>query len=329
MGENTRIMQFWSMSQPEESLGNGFLKAFQFTFDNLHNAKNESISNRCRRGLILCAKRWDLAGSIASWLVRILKGEVSGMDQNFSPENTGKCVGKLISLMIKKDDDNNIPKTLLFELKESNLGTASGDKNGPRICQNFLEVLGESCPKFMYQQMALLEPHLGRDPWQCRAAVLFGYARIIKEKILDVPTGVQRGEEEQKEAESKKKQKKKILEILEERSLDASPYARSRVLKQWIELVKGRVIPATFLSETLVPMTVKRLCDRNSNVRQASMDLLSTIILHNPFDCSGSMEFDVEKQSELLAKMEAALTKREEESRFTKEQKEIMETLYQ
>merc|ERR1711879_408532 len=94
---------------------------------------------------------------------------------------------------------------------------------------------------------------------------------------------------------------------------------------------KSRVVPGTFLSESLIPTIVKRLSDRSANVRQKAMDLLSAAILNNPFSIDGGngMEFDLEKQLEKLSQMKKKLDQLQSEAGLTEKQEEAMQKLHE
>jgi condensin complex subunit 1 len=100
--------------------------------------------------------------------------------------------------------------------------------------------------------------------------------------------------------------KQAMLEILIERCRDVSAYTRSRVLQVWSELCEENSISIGLWNE-VASVASGRLEDKSAIVRKSALQLLITMLQHNPFGPqlrTATFEATLEKYKEKLQGME-------------------------
>lgn len=101
--------------------------------------------------------------------------------------------------------------------------------------------------------------------------------------------------------EQKKKTKNTLFDLLEARVLDVSSYTRSKVFQVWSSLVEERKVPALRISRNLIPLARDRLQDKSSLVRKQAIQLLTIMVVQNPW--GPTVELSTDQSQKTLTKL--------------------------
>jgi len=268
--------------------------------------------------ILVLVQKYNQSFSIRTALFQILHQYdhlpsfvVEMMKSLASAQNSTKLISDLM-MEIDRDD--------ITEIGAKNLGA-------------FVAEICESIPKVVYSQMLTLsENHLDSEFYQMRNGVLQGLGSILckyllpelnkikeelkaeknsklknKENEEDVDQ-IQNNEESEleKEFKSKTEEANIILDILEERMLDASGYTRAKTLHIWIQLITEKNVPKSRFME-VTKKVIQRLRDSHSMVRKVAILLLTNLIYYNPYGPHFSLTYFKNK----LAAVENEVVKNE------------------
>jgi len=196
------------------------------------------------------------------------------MDLMHSFEHVAGLVAELCE-MVREDPVNRLAIELLREISrlEGNGSTGSGIKHvAPFLCR-----LAAVRPKLVWQHLSQLTPQLSAEPYNLRSSIVTAISHIAA--WLHKQMQAEMSSDSIKSMASAQKQ---LLDLLATRVHDVSSYTRSTVMKAWISLVENECLPKDrFLSVTNLAMD--RLKDKTVMVRKQSMQLLSSLLEHNPF----------------------------------------------
>jgi condensin complex subunit 1 len=160
-------------------------------------------------------------------------------------------------------------------------GSDSANKaSGIKFVAPFICELAVCRPQLVLANVSHLLQHLETDPYYLRSAILTALGHIIEYigKALKPndpeasPTGAIETETSPGNLE---KSRAALLDILQERSRDASSYTRSAVLKSWIRLAHSGSIPVERIP-LVTTMAIDRLQDKTVMVRKQSLQVCCT-----------------------------------------------------
>jgi condensin complex subunit 1 len=124
----------------------------------------------------------------------------------------------------------------------------------------------------MSTNIGVLVPHFGGDSYKIRNALVGVLGKLAAKAFKDVDG----------DNTARLRSKQAMLEILIERCRDVSAYTRSRVLQVWAELCEENSISIGLWNE-VASVASGRLEDKSAIVRKSALQLLITMLQHNPF----------------------------------------------
>nr|CAB3482675.1 unnamed protein product [Digitaria exilis] len=148
----------------------------------------------------------------------------------------------------------------------------------------------------MSTNIGVLVPHFGGDSYKIRNALVGVLGKLVAKAFKDV----------EGDNNARLRSKQAMLEILIERCRDVSAYTRSRVLQVWAELCEENSISIGHWNE-VASVASGRLEDKSAIVRKSALQLLITMLQHNPFGPQlriATFEGTLEKYKERLQGME-------------------------
>jgi len=143
----------------------------------------------------------------------------------------------------------------------------------------FLTEVADLMPDVLLPLISLLLPLLESDPFSLRNAML----SVLGKLITNVLTGDELNA-------NQKKMREEFIDSLCEHVHDCHGFVRSKVLQVITSLVDS--LPVTRYSE-VGQLTLGRLNDRLPNVRKYALQLLTTLISHNPYGATVSIDIIV------------------------------------
>ncbi|XP_020579522.1 condensin complex subunit 1 [Phalaenopsis equestris] len=175
----------------------------------------------------------------------------------------------------KRYDDGSLAVALIREFGLTDPKDYARDGIGAENVGRFIVELADRMPRLMSTNVGFLVPHFGGESYRIRSALVGVLGKLVAKafKYLE-------GDENSKALRLRGKQA--MLDILIERCKDVSAYTRSRVLQVWAELCEERAVSIGLWNE-LALVASGRLEDKTAIVRKSALNLLITMLQHNPF----------------------------------------------
>ncbi|XP_022983683.1 condensin complex subunit 1 [Cucurbita maxima] len=175
----------------------------------------------------------------------------------------------------KKYSDGILAISLIRDVGRTNPKDYVKDTAGAENIGRFLVELADRLPKLFSTNIGLLIPHFGGESYKIRNALVGVLGKLIAKAFFDIE-----GELSCKSVRLRSKQA--MLEILLERCRDVSAYTRSRVLQVWADLCEAHSVSIGLWNE-VAAVAAGRLEDKSAIVRKSALQLLITMLQHNPF----------------------------------------------
>lgn len=175
----------------------------------------------------------------------------------------------------RKYADGSLASSLIREIGRTNPKDYVKDTVGAENVGRFLVELADRIPKLISTNIGVLVSHFGGESYKIRNALVGVLGKLVAKAFKDVE-----GEVSSKSVRLRAKQA--MLEILLERCRDVSAYTRSRVLQVWAELCEEHSVSIGVWNE-VATVAAGRLEDKSAIVRKSALNLLITMLQHNPF----------------------------------------------
>ncbi|CAF2048150.1 unnamed protein product [Brassica rapa] len=174
-----------------------------------------------------------------------------------------------------KYSDGTLAVTIIRDIGRTDPKAYVKDTVGADNVGRFLVELADRLPKVMSTNVGVLVPHFGGESYKIRNALVGVLGKLVAKAFNDVE-----GDVSSKSLRLRTKQA--MLEILLERCRDVSAYTRSRVLQVWAELCEEHSVSIGLWNE-VASISAGRLEDKSAIVRKSALNLLITMLQHNPF----------------------------------------------
>ncbi|CAN4109193.1 unnamed protein product [Withania somnifera] len=175
----------------------------------------------------------------------------------------------------KKYTDGSMASSLIREIGRTAPKDYVKDTVGAENVGRFLVELADRMPKLVSTNIGLLIPHFGGESYKMRNALVGVLGKLVMKAFDDT-------EVELSSKSIRLRTKQAMLEILLERCRDVSAYTRSRVLQVWAELCEEHSISIGMWNE-VAEVAAGRLEDKSAIVRKSALNLLISMLQHNPF----------------------------------------------
>ncbi|XP_015695348.1 condensin complex subunit 1 isoform X1 [Oryza brachyantha] len=199
----------------------------------------------------------------------------------------------------KRFGDGSLAISLIREIGRTDPKDYVRDSGGADNVGRFLVELADRLPKLMSTNLGVLIPHFGGESYKIRNSLVGVLGKLAAKAFKDV-------EGDSNSHSLRLRSKHAMLEILIERCRDVSAYTRSRVLQVWAELCEENAISIGLWNE-VASVASGRLEDKSAIVRKSALQLLITMLQHNPFGPqlrTTTFEATLEKYKEKLQGME-------------------------
>ncbi|WZZ17756.1 hypothetical protein YC2023_110845 [Brassica napus] len=174
-----------------------------------------------------------------------------------------------------KYSDGTLAVTIIRDIGRTDPKAYVKDTVGADNVGRFLVELADRLPKVMSTNVGVLVPHFGGESYKIRNALVGVLGKLVAKAFNDAE-----GDMSSKSLRLRTKQA--MLEILLERCRDVSAYTRSRVLQVWAELCEEHSVSIGLWNE-VASISAGRLEDKSAIVRKSALNLLITMLQHNPF----------------------------------------------
>ncbi|KZV57861.1 condensin complex subunit 1 [Dorcoceras hygrometricum] len=250
---------------PDENFLSFIMKNAFSMFENPLLLKDSDTKDALCRIVGTCATKYHyVAQSCASILHLIHK-------YDFSIPHLADAV----ALAEKKYADGSMATSLIRDIGMTDPKDYVKDTVGAENIGRFLVELADRFPKLISTNIGLLVPHFGGESYKIRNALTGVLGKLVSKAFNDVE-----GEVSSKSIRLRTKQA--MLDILLERCRDVSAYTRSRVLQVWSELCEDHSISIGLWNEVSA-VAAGRLEDKSAIVRKSALNLLISLLQHNPF----------------------------------------------
>uniref|UniRef100_A0A0D9X2G3 Condensin-1 complex subunit CAP-D2 n=1 Tax=Leersia perrieri TaxID=77586 RepID=A0A0D9X2G3_9ORYZ len=259
-------------------------------FENQNMLKDEETRNGlCRVIGSIATKHQRISQTSASILYLIHKFDFTVMN-----------LAEAVAAAEKRFGDGSLAISLIREIGRTDPKDYVRDSAGADNVGRFLVELADRLPKLMSTNLGVLIPHFGGESYKIRNSLVGVLGKLAAKAFKDV--------EGDSDAHSLRlRSKQAMLEILIERCRDVSAYTRSRVLQVWAELCEENAISIGLWNE-VAAVASGRLEDKSAIVRKSALQLLITMLQHNPFGPqlrTATFEATLEKYKEKLQGMES------------------------
>lgn len=196
---------------------------------------------------------------------------------------------------------------LLREIGRLDPAESARNPAGLKNTLAFLTDLCEMLPGVAHSNISVLLPHLGREPYGLRSAIVSCIASIVcaSRTVSGADATPGEGEEANESARIVRMDahsRDALLDVLLERAHDSSSYTRSAVLRAWCTLVEAGALPLGCVLQ-VVGIGADRLKDKSANTRRAALQLLAAALSHNPY----AGRLDPAFHNQQVERLEAAL----------------------
>ncbi|PVH65372.1 hypothetical protein PAHAL_2G476200 [Panicum hallii] len=237
-----------------------------------------------------------IIGAIATKHQRISEISASVLHLIHKFDFTVAHLAETVASAEKKFGDGSLAISLIREIGRSDPKDYARDSVGADNVGRFLVELADRLPKLMSTNIGVLVPHFGGDSYKIRNALVGVLGKLAAKAFKDVEGN----------NNARLRSKQAMLEILIERCRDVSAYTRSRVLQVWAELCEENSISIGLWNE-VASVASGRLEDKSAIVRKSALQLLITMLQHNPFGPqlkTSTFEATLEKYKEKLEGMD-------------------------
>lgn len=214
-------------------------------------------------------------------------------------EHLSEPVAELLAMLYDLDGDSSVTEAIILEV--SQLQFSNTDTKAPKAVSMFLVKLSQLAPKLVLKQMAVLRRLLESDSYTIRNGIIDSCAQII--------TGISTAGDE---ADHHRSQIEGVLELVEERVLDVSPYVRSRVLQLFSSVCDLDVKLNAHFQQT-AEMAVECLNDKSGLVRGRAVKLLAKLVTNHPFSALHGSQLNMAVWKDRLAGVEAQIAELEKD----------------
>lgn len=184
-------------------------------------------------------------------------------------------IAEAVAAAERKYGDGSLAIALIREISRTDPKDYVRDGVGAENVGRFLVDLADHSPKLVSTNVGVLVPHFGGESYKIRNALVGVLGKLVAKAYKEVE-----GDRNSKSLRLRGKQA--MLEILLERCRDVSAYTRSRVLQVWAELCEEHAVPIGLWNE-VASVASGRLEDKSAMVRKSALNLLITMLQHNPF----------------------------------------------
>jgi condensin complex subunit 1 len=192
-------------------------------------------------------------------------------------EHLPAAMAELCLTIFEQKEDTRLGVDLLREIGRSDMADATRNAAGIRNTSSFLVELGNCLPHVIFSNISILLPLFDCEPYALRSALCNSISSVLvaahREKMTDMDNNRMRMEGKTRDA---------LLDMLVERAHDISSYTRAAVLRSWATLVEARALPLDRVI-TVAKLGTDRLSDKSSIARKAALQLLETLLEHNPY----------------------------------------------
>ncbi|XP_072982901.1 condensin-1 complex subunit CAP-D2 [Typha latifolia] len=240
-----------------------------------------------------------IIGTIATKHHRIDQTCVSILNLIHKFDFAAPHIAEAVAAAEKKFGDGSLAVALIREIGRTDPKDYVRDGVGAENVGRFLIEMAHLSPKLVSTNVGVLVPHFGGDSYKIRNALVAVLGKLVALAYRDVE-----GDMSSKALRLRGKQA--MLEILIERCRDVSAYTRSRVLQVWAELCEQNSVSIGLWNE-VASIASGRLGDKSAMVRKSALNLLITMLQHNPFGPQlriAAFEATLEKYKEKLHGME-------------------------
>lgn len=272
--------------------------------------KKEEIRHCMFRSLALAVKRQGHANYVKHGIIQNLTYYA----------HLPPLMAELCNMIACDYDYMVLTEEVLREVSQAQFN--ANDNNGPRAISDFLVRLSEVGPRVILKQLSCISQLLDNSNYTLRCAVIETCGNVAVDLII---------REQQDEAEWDEKHGNehihKLLDLLEARTLDQNPFARSKAF-QAIGKVLDKEINLSTRRIQLMRITVRSTDDRSTLVRRNAMKLMSKLIKTHSFgQFEGKLNLDDwlerlttmadkfnERETERSAVLKKKLKQKEEEN---------------
>ena len=188
-------------------------------------------------------------------------------------EHLAAPLAELMQRMLEEHDGVPHVKALLSELATLEGADMGADAVGPKNLAAFLTALAAREPLFLLSNAELVRAHLEAESHQLRCGAVSACAELLIQAV-DLDPAARREPLVADAIET-------LREVPLTRLHDTSAYVRARALHCLVSMCEGKALPLGAFAE-VAELGLRRLDDKNANVRSPALQLYRALLEFNP-----------------------------------------------
>ncbi|CAK4078704.1 unnamed protein product [Aphanomyces euteiches] len=230
----------------------------------------------------------------------------------FAHEHLAIPVAEMVHFLQRKHRSIKIAADLISEVSKIRQRESSRDVSGTKNISVFLGHLSTLMPSTVLANLSIVLPLLDAESYYLRNAVVTAVTFILMADFRardknpeDIDTTQDADQPASNNFRPLSRQRRDTLfGVLEDRIHDVNSFARSHVLKCYKDLCEEGAVPLRHIQK-LPAIAVERMQDRTGGVRKYSIELLCTLLEHNPFRENLDREYYEHQKANLMEKFTA------------------------
>ncbi|WBW72186.1 condensin complex non-SMC subunit Cnd1 [Schizosaccharomyces osmophilus] len=257
-----KLSRVWTTSSERDMFISLFLKQVYTLMESEINMKNSGFRVRMFDLISLAVKYHHQTAAAETRIIQSL--------QYF--EHLAEYLADLVHLTTVRYEFSPLAEGILHTL--CSLEFSENDVKGPKQVSLFLVHLSSLLPNLCFKQLTLLTKLLDSESYTLRCAIIEVIGNVILDLIQD--------DSEEDNSESISSNVQSILEVLEDRLLDISPYCRTKILQVFVRIFE---LPIKYPQkrQEIAELTIRCMQDRSSHVRRNAIRLFSKLLTTHPF----------------------------------------------
>lgn len=207
-------------------------------------------------------------------------------------------MAELLSILANDYEYYQLTEDVLKEISQTHFN--SNDSNGPKSIANFLIKLSELSPRLILKQLISIKKLLDNSNFTLRCSVVETCGNIVVDIIRDT------NENDNNDVHNTSSQISGLLDLLQDRFLDSSPFVRTKAF-QALTKVAALKVQLTERRQNMMALCVQSLDDKSTLVRRNTIKLMSKLLLNHQFSNTNGSQLKLSIWNKQLQEAELEL----------------------
>lgn len=288
------LARLWGIAQPDEMFLGVFSKISFTLLENAINNKSKHMRQNIFNVLRIVVSRYHQTTEAVNLLSSLIRKAETFVTHMVDLTDT------IVSDAVVYDDDGDEEETedqkegadkprgagasflgdVLVDISHLSYRELATNNNAAKGFASYVTSMAERFPKQVLQYVPQLMAHLSGESANMRSGIIEALGYVIhKAFAMAADSGAA---EEIERIRSSFRLRDELLDVLLQRIRDKTSFTRGRVLQTWAYLAENKAITKSFWQQVTTE-AVGRLQDKAAIVRKCAIQLLSNLLVFNPF----------------------------------------------